>query len=152
MLRVSKLTDYGTVVMAYLASHSSQACNAKEIAEKTKISLPTVSKLLKQLTRHGLLDAKRGIKGGYSLAIAAEKISLATIINAFEGDIAFIDCSNHTKKCTMETSCAISSNWRLINNSIHTTLSKITLADMTQPLKPLQIHSPLKVNSITIQE
>ncbi len=55
MLRISKLTDYGTVILALLASESQRSLAAAEVAERTRIGLPTVSKLLKKLQRSGLV-------------------------------------------------------------------------------------------------
>lgn len=130
MLRISRLTDYGTVVMVFLANNVSQAHNAKEIAARTHIAQPTVSKLLKLLTRAGLLQALRGAKGGYSLAQAAKTISLVQIINAIEGNIALTECSHHQGNCSMEPSCTIRSHWRLINKVLHNTLSTIRLDQM----------------------
>jgi len=140
MLRISKLTDYATVVMAYLANNSKQPHNAKTIAHDTHIALPTVSKLLKVLTRHNLLIAQRGAKGGYSLATTANKISVVQIIQALEGDFALTECSHTKGSCSIETTgCAIRSNWRTVSEIIRSTLSNITLAEMIQPIKPKKI-------------
>lgn len=133
MLRISKLTDYGTVVMAYLANHPNKDHAAKKIAEDTHIALPTVSKLLKLFTRNGLLVAQRGVKGGYSLALPAQKISLAEIISALEGDIALTECGRTKSLCAMEAQCSIRSNWRMISEAIRDTLNKISLAQMISP-------------------
>lgn len=130
MLRISRLTDYGTVVMAYLANNADIAHNAKEIAQQTHVALPTVSKLLKLLAKAGLLVAQRGAKGGYSLALPAKDISLAQIIGAMEGNIALTDCSHHQNGCAMESLCAIRSNWRMINEALHEALSAISLGEM----------------------
>ena len=52
MLRISKLTDYGTVILACLASQPNRLWTAAEVAEQTRLGLPTVSKLLKKLQRN----------------------------------------------------------------------------------------------------
>jgi DNA-binding IclR family transcriptional regulator len=68
MLRISKLTDYGTVILACLASQADRLWTAAEVAERTRVGLPTVSKLLKKLQRSGLVISTRGSHGGYQLA------------------------------------------------------------------------------------
>ena len=69
MFRISRLTDYGIVVMAHLAEcKDDDSHNARELAEETQLPAPVVSKILKSLTRAGLLISQRGSKGGYSLA------------------------------------------------------------------------------------
>lgn len=135
MLRLSKLTDYAVVIMAYLSQHPGLAINAKSIAEQTGISLPTTSKLLKRLSYEGLLQANRGIKGGYQLAYPATEISLGTLIQTLEGQIALTECSHTTRNCSLEKQCTIRDNWRRISAFIQTTLMRISLADISQPLK-----------------
>src|SRR5690242_6886827 len=83
MLRVSKLTDYATVVMTCLAGAGDGVLSAQVLAERARLELPTVSKLLKQLAQAGLVTSTRGINGGYRLARAPERITHA-IANALE--------------------------------------------------------------------
>ena len=68
MLRIGKLTDYATVILATMAADRSRLQNAGSLAEQTHIAPPTVSKLLKQLQRSGLVNSTRGTHGGYQLA------------------------------------------------------------------------------------
>ena len=77
MLRVSKLTDYATVVMTVLAEAQGHAVmSAQDLAERAHLEVPTVSKLLKQLAQAQLVESFRGVNGGYRLARARERISL----------------------------------------------------------------------------
>ena len=68
MLRISKLTDYATVILARLAAEPERRFTAAQLAAETRLALPTVSKLLKQLHRSGLVQSTRGLHGGYLLA------------------------------------------------------------------------------------
>lgn len=146
MLRLSKLTDYAVVIMAYLAQHTGLAINAKSIAEHTGISLPTTSKLLKRLSHEGLLQANRGIKGGYQLAYPATEISLGAVIQTLEGQIALTECSHNTRACSLEKQCTIRDNWRRISAFIQATLMQISLADLIQPLELNHLKALLKTN------
>lgn len=140
MLRISKMADYGTLVMAYLAQHPELAFNAKEIAERTRLTVPTVSKLLKLLTRAGLLTSLRGAQGGYRLAQAANSISLAQIIDALDGGMRLTECSHPSGLCFLESTCALHSNWKFISQTIRNTLQNISLNDMLQ-----KQHFPIDV-------
>ena len=80
MLRVSKLTDYATEVMTVLAAAPARVHSAQELAERVRLELPTVSKLLKQLASAGLIESFRGVNGGYRLAREPERISIADIV------------------------------------------------------------------------
>lgn len=130
MLKISKLTDYSTVVMAYLAQYPEKMHNAKDISAETHIALPTVSKILKALTKNGLLLSHRGAHGGYSLANQAIKITIADIITAMEGKPGLTECSHNNTICALQPTCAISGNWQTISGIVYKTLEKISLQDM----------------------
>ncbi|MBI3772473.1 MAG: SUF system Fe-S cluster assembly regulator [Gammaproteobacteria bacterium] len=130
MLRMSKLTDYGIVIMSYLAKTPQQMQSATEIAVNVGVALPTVSKILKILTREGFLTSQRGLKGGYSLAFSADEISIADLVDALEGPIALTECSYAKGMCQQERSCSVRQNWLRINQVIHDTLDGIRLAQM----------------------
>ena len=140
MFRVSKLTDYGTVLMTYLAQHPEVLHNARDINLHTHVALPTASKLLKLLTKGGLLVSHRGALGGYSLARPPEQITIAQVIQALEGDFAVTECSHSQGLCAVEPWCHIRGNWQLINVSIREALKDITLADMIRPLSREKIQ------------
>ncbi|MDT4288259.1 SUF system Fe-S cluster assembly regulator [Methylomonas sp. MO1] len=136
MLRLSKLTDYATVILSYMARDRSCVHGALEIAEATGISQPTVSKILKILLKAGVLVSMRGAKGGYALAKEPSRISVATVIFALEGPIALTECTVSHKSCDQASGCRIQGNWHLINQKIANALESVTLADLILPFKP----------------
>lgn len=140
MLRMSKLTDYGTVVMTYLAREPDRHHAASEIAACVYVATPTVSKILKMLGRAGLVASHRGTKGGYTLARPANEISVAEIINALEGPIGLTECSSSPGHCVQETSCSIRTNWQRINVAIRDALEGVTLAEMIEPVTTRTVH------------
>ncbi|MCA0404051.1 MAG: SUF system Fe-S cluster assembly regulator [Proteobacteria bacterium] len=137
MLRISKLADYGTVVMVYLAKRSQVLCNARDIALHTHLTVPTVSKLLKQLTAAGLLTSVRGASGGYQLKRKASEISVAEIIFALEEQLGLTECSLNEHACTLQEVCHIQGNWRLISQAIGEVLKSLTLEVLAKPAMPL---------------
>ena len=113
MFRLTKLTDYGIVLLTHFAQHPGrEAQNARELAAETRLPLPTVGKLLKELTQHGLLVSHRGTHGGYALARGADRISVAEVISALEGPIAITECNNQVDPglCEHETCCPVRTN------------------------------------------
>lgn len=133
MLRMSKLTDYGTVVLAFLANRPGDMHSAAEIAEATRLGIPTVSKVLKKLAGAGVLTSCRGAHGGYSLARDARNISAVEIIDALEGPLAITECSGDHSLCSLESVCALGSRWQQINTVIRGALGKISLAELAAP-------------------
>ena len=76
MLRVTKLADYGIIVLTYFARNKEGVWNARDIAQAIKLPLPVISKVLKLLSKERLLRSQRGTKGGYSLALPPKKSPL----------------------------------------------------------------------------
>ena len=130
MLRIGKLTDYATVILAMLATDRSRVLTAGALSERTHIASPTVAKLLKQLHRAGLVNSTRGTHGGYQLARDPEHISAAAILDALEGPIALTDCSVGSGNCCIEHSCQVSRTWQRLNAAIRRSLSDISLAQL----------------------
>lgn len=141
MLRLSKLTDYGTVVMTALARSPDKQRNAAELAEGTRIAVPTVRKLLKRLTHQGLVESTRGAHGGYRLARAPEDISMADVIAALEGPIGLTECAVHDGRCGIESECSLRGNWQIINRAIREALAGVSLAEMAGPMTDLRLRA-----------
>ncbi len=131
MLRISKLTDYGTVILACLATPPGRRHTAAEVAEYTRLGLPTVSKLLKHFHHAGLVTSVRGARGGYQLARPAREISAASIIDAIEGPVAITECSGNHSACDIETVCSTGGSWQSINAAIRRSLDGISLAQLS---------------------
>jgi FeS assembly SUF system regulator len=130
MMRIGKLTDYATVILATLAGDRERLLNASTLAERTHIAAPTVAKLLKQMHRAGLLKSTRGTHGGYQLSRSPDAISAAAILDALEGPIALTDCSVGTGNCCLEHSCQVSRTWQRLNVAIRKSLADISLAQL----------------------
>lgn len=133
MLRVTKLTDYATVVLTVLASEPDAVLSAAGLAERAGLEAPTVAKLLKPLAQAGLVEAFRGAAGGYRLARRADRINLVHIVEAMEGPLGMTECSVHAGACGIESSCGVRANWRRINDVVADALRAVTLADMLAP-------------------
>ncbi|QDH69376.1 SUF system Fe-S cluster assembly regulator [Marilutibacter alkalisoli] len=133
MLRVTKLTDYATVVMTVLATRPDDVLSTSELAERAGLEPPTVAKVLKPLAQAGLVEGFRGVNGGYRLARPANEIGLIEIVEAMEGPLGMTECSVHGGNCTIEDQCGVRANWRHINDVIVAALRDMTLAQMLEP-------------------
>lgn len=140
MIRISRLTDYGIVLLTHMAAHADHMHNANEAAAEAHLPLPTVSKLLRLLTKEGLLASHRGVKGGYGLVRPPEQISVAEIVAALEGPIALTACAaNNASDCEHETLCPVRGHWNLINLAVRQALESITLADLAARPRALML-------------
>jgi FeS assembly SUF system regulator len=143
MVRLSKLTDYGMVLMSCFArAPAGSLRTARDLAAESRVPLPTVSKVLKELLASGLLVSRRGIQGGYCLAQEPRQISLADIITALEGPVALTECSTDVSGlCDVEACCAIKRNQQVISQAIRGVLAKLKLSDLIQPLRLTAIEA-----------
>jgi FeS assembly SUF system regulator len=132
MLRISKLTDYATVILAHMAVRPECLHTAVEVSEATGIAQPTVTKLLKQLQKSQLVTSMRGTRGGYQLARPAIAISAAQILDALEGPVAITECASHDSHCGIEHACRVGRSWQRINNAIRRALQDINLHELAE--------------------
>lgn len=134
MIRLTKQTDYGIVLLCAMAAEEERRWSASELSQRTHLPLPMVSKILKTLARQGLLESQRGVKGGYELAQPASQISVAQMIAAVEGPIAITECNEESSdECSYEALCLTRRHWQTINRAVKEALERITLADMASP-------------------
>ncbi|MEJ2015344.1 MAG: SUF system Fe-S cluster assembly regulator [Limibacillus sp.] len=131
MFRLNRLTDYAVVVMSQLALREEETLSAQQLARETAVPLPTVSKVLGLLAKDGLIVSQRGASGGYTLAQAPERITMAAIIQAIEGPIALTACVDGSEdSCASESLCPIRGTWDRVNQAIQGALDSVTLAEM----------------------
>ena len=130
MLRISKLTDYATVILADLSAAPERLHTAAEVAEHTRLAVPTVSKLLKSLQRAGLVASTRGAHGGYQLTSPPSAISAVAILDAVEGPVAITECSGQHSHCGIEHVCRVGHAWQRVNRAIRHALHDISLAQL----------------------
>ncbi|MBI2900239.1 MAG: SUF system Fe-S cluster assembly regulator [Planctomycetes bacterium] len=134
MIRMTRLSDYAIMLLTHFARRPEELRNARDLAVQAHLPLPTVRKIMKLLAHHGMLDARRGVKGGFNLARQPEKLTLADIVAAVEGGVSITKCSAPEERCRLEGLCPVRGNWRRINRIVLDALRGITLAEMTRQL------------------
>lgn len=131
MIKLSRLADYAVVLLTQMGPEPKGVHNALELAVSTGLPVPTVSKVLSNLARQGVLLSVRGAKGGYRLGAAPERISVARVIAAIDGPIALTQCVDHTAEdCTVEALCPSRAGWHKINQAVERALAEVTIADL----------------------
>jgi FeS assembly SUF system regulator len=135
MIRVAKLTDYAILLLAHLA-RSDRTLTAQELAQRSSVPLPTVSKLCKELSKVGLVTSHRGRRGGYGLARPPEQISVAEIVEALEGPIALTECSQDARSCGLSPTCLAKASWDPVSRAVHGALSNLPLSAIAPPCAP----------------
>ena len=134
MIRLAKLADYGLLIAASLDEPGRDLLKLDQVAEFTRLSVPTVRKVMKLLVDGGVVHSERGVKGGYSLAAPAHYISLAKVLRAVEGGVALTDCCAEQRLCDVEKTCTVQTNWSVINQAVNDIFERLTLKDMASRL------------------
>jgi FeS assembly SUF system regulator len=142
MLRITKQTDYGIMLMARLAGlPEGRVLSTSEAAAWSGLPRPTVSKILKSLARGHLVSSHRGASGGYRLARSPSETTVAGVIRALEGPISMVECGVHAGQCDQESICPARDNWSRINREIEQALERIPISEMAGP----ETTNPLSV-------
>jgi Rrf2 family protein len=146
----STKAEYGVRVMVELARRGSEEpVPLAEIAEHEGLPLAYLEHLVARLRRAGLVDSRRGARGGYLLARPPASITMAEVVEALEGSIAPIECissgpDGHVR-CARETDpehiCTTKLLWTRVRGSIIDTLKHTTLAELvpTPHKKPVAV-------------
>ena len=133
MLKLSKKADYALIALRHLARQNGKdACSAADIAEKYCISAPLLAKVLQKLARHGLLTARHGASGGYTLARDPAKISALEVISAIEGPLFITSCKTTRGDCEQTPTCTVREPLSRVNESILQVLSTVTISQMAE--------------------
>ncbi len=137
MIRLSRMADYGVVVMTHMAWRRHENQTAHQVAAGTGLPEATAGKLLKVFARSGILTSHRGAHGGYELTRTPEDISVAEIVEAVEGPIALTLCvDEHPGHCGVEALCPMRGGWNRINAALREAFEGLSLAAMAFPAPP----------------
>jgi FeS assembly SUF system regulator len=145
VFKISRMTDYGVVVMAQLAQATDAVVTAPDLASEAGLPAPTVAKILKRMTQGGLVTSHRGINGGYALSRPATEISVADIIRALEGPVAVTACVDTATgdACSVESLCPIRGCWDRVNAAVNRTLQSMSLAEIAAPPNFIDLPAPV---------
>ena len=132
MLKLSKKADYGLIALKHLATHGKDgSASASDIAEHYGISAPLLAKVLQKLAKSGLVVARHGSGGGYTLAREAARITALDVITAIDGPLFITSCVTNHGVCYQTSTCTVREPLRRVNDSILEVLNKVTISQMT---------------------
>jgi Rrf2 family protein len=131
MMKVSRKTDYGLVLLADLIKKPGEWVALSSIAKNRGVSEKFMSRLATSLYKAGIVISREGAKGGYRLARQPREITMGDIIHALEGETSLVRCLCRQGDCRMEKTCDQKKVWSRLQNRLDGVLTGTTLADMT---------------------
>lgn len=133
MFALTRKTDYAIIALSHMARNPQRVCTAREIADRFHVPPALLMNVLKTMSQQELVRSIRGAKGGYTLAIPADRLTLAGIIEAVEGPIRFTLCSGgheEDSSCDLLDVCPVKRPIQQIHDRLAAFLRTITLADI----------------------
>lgn len=151
MLKISRLTDYGLLATVYLARHRGEVAAAREIADFYHLPLPVITKVLKTLHTSGIIQSHRGVGGGYSFDRDAEAVTLAHLIEVFEGPWDLVECETFDDDghatCSIRGACPSRRFMFGINRAVKGAFEQVTLGDLVRGGSPYAVIDKSQLGS-----
>ena len=133
-MRITTWAEYGLICALHLARRAGQGpITGRQIAAGERLPADYVEQILLRLRRAGLVNSTRGARGGYSLARAAEDITVREVIAASELGTFDLHCVTHPvgeERCAESQSCSIRPVWMMLQRKIDDVLDSVHLADL----------------------
>ena len=135
---ISMRSKYALKALSYLArSKERDTYLIAELAQAENIPKKFLEAILLTLKSQGILNSRKGPGGGYWLAKAPSAITLGSIIRAFEGDLAPVQCLSETSsvacpECTDVATCGTRLVMADVQKAVSAIIDNVTLADMIE--------------------
>lgn len=130
MLSLSQTTGYAIQALSAMIATGNKPGFIKTVAQKSAVPAPYLAKIFKRLNDAGIVDSKRGLKGGVWLARPPSEISLLDVSNAVDGPGWLSSCILGNAICSDERSCPSHEFWMKERERIKDELQGLTLEDV----------------------
>jgi len=133
-MKLSTKGRYAVMALADIALNSDgSAVSLADIAGRQEISVEYLEQLFARLRRAGLVASVRGPGGGYLLAVPAEDMSIADIIQAVDEGLQVTRCQGDAiDGCVGGEKCLTHELWAALGRQIFGFLSSVTLGDVVE--------------------
>jgi Rrf2 family transcriptional regulator, iron-sulfur cluster assembly transcription factor len=133
----SRTAGYAVQALAYLATQSpGRLTGAREIAEATRIPMPFLWKILRNLSRKKLVRSFKGVRGGYELARSADGITIKQILQASNDRETLNECVLGLGPCQERRPCVLHSAWAEQRESMDALFASTSLSELARSQQP----------------
>jgi Rrf2 family protein len=130
-MRVSKKTDYALRALFTLVEHfGGEPIPIRELSRRNDVPKKFLEQIMLAMKKRGWVDSMAGLRGGYVLAKAPEKITMGEVVRHFDGILAPIACVSVSgyERCSQEPLCRFRRVFLNARNYVTTVLDHATLA------------------------
>ena len=131
-MRITLESDYALRILSALAMHEDRI-DAKTLSDEISVTQRFTLKILHKLVQSDFVKSYKGVKGGYKLNIAPEKITLKAVIELIDGPIVLSRCLESSECCSMnadKTACTYHHIFESISLDVAKKLAGITISDV----------------------
>lgn len=135
MLKLTRKTEYALMALGHLSRpEGGGVTKVREIADTCGIPFPVLAKVMQRLARAGFVDPVQGARGGYRLKARLADVNLWQFLERMEGPLGIVDCIYvNEDECTQVESCSIRSPMRIIDHTIKSVLTGLSLEYVVRP-------------------
>ncbi len=135
MLKLTRKIEYALMALGCLSQpDGGGVTKVREIADTCGIPFPVLAKVMQQLARKDFVEPVQGAQGGYRLKAQLADVSLWQFLERMEGPLGIVDCLYvNEDECTQVESCSIRSPMRVIDHTIKSVLTGLSLENVVRP-------------------
>jgi len=128
---LSSTSDYALRAILVLAqAEPGRPMRADEIARATGAPANYLAKTLNALAKAGIVTSARGPLGGFTLAVAADELTIARIVDCFDEPRPSTQCLLGTGPCDGRHPCLAHARWTAVQQTRRAALADTTVADL----------------------
>lgn len=130
MVKLSKMVEYSILLLTSLGNlREGEPMSARFISDLYELPYPTVSKILKILSREGIVESAQGPKGGYKLYKETNQINIKMLMDIFDGKSNIVSCLRENDKniCHQINTCSAKGVMSYVDNKISKIFENITI-------------------------
>lgn len=136
-MRLLRSTDLALRVLMRLAVAGTTTPTTRQVAADMDVPYTHAAKVVAELQHQGLVDARRGRRGGLALTGKGRTASVGAVVRAFEGDGDVVDCEGATP-CPLNSGCRLRGALRRAQEAFYAALDPVTVQDIvSDPTGPL---------------
>jgi Rrf2 family protein len=130
---ISQAAECAVRALLYMAGFApDRVVSKRDICRTQGITPGFLIKIMQPLIAAGLVKSYRGVTGGFALGRPPAEISLWDIISVSGGPILLNRCLIHDGYCPRDATCPVHPVWHQAKAELERTLSRTTLASLTQ--------------------
>ena len=136
-MRVTAKGEYATQAVLHLSLRYPEVVSIHEIGERHHIPRKYLEQILLELKHGGILESKRGVRGGYTLARAPKNISVGEVLRMVDGEgFAESSCTHAEERlgamCVEGPNCGLKLMWQQVQGAVEQILFATSFEDVKQ--------------------